>query len=84
MRALRGELVRDAQLWRRRPGLPDELHSVNSSPIRDAFGAITAAVSVGRDVTQAHAAREALAQSAASAAVKPAAEVEAFNGALTA
>jgi diguanylate cyclase (GGDEF)-like protein/PAS domain S-box-containing protein len=64
-RALRGELVRDAQLVRRQPGLPDEFHSVNSSPIRDASGAITAAVSVGRDVTQANAAREALAQSEA-------------------
>lgn len=65
MRALKGENVRDADFVRRQPGKADEWHSVNSSPIRDASGQIKAAVSVGRNVTEAKRAQEALVHSEA-------------------
>jgi len=59
-RALSGESVHDVEFIRRIPGEPDQIHSVNSAPIRDAAGVVRAAVSVGRDVTKAKAARQAL------------------------
>ncbi len=59
-RALAGQSVRDAEFVRRFPGQPDQIHSVNSSPIRDASGVVRAAVSVGRDITKSKAAQQAL------------------------
>jgi len=59
-RALAGESVRDVELIRRVPGEPDQVHSVNSSPIRDASGVVRAAVSVARDITNAKAAQRSL------------------------
>ena len=59
-RALSGETVRDLEFIRRIPGEPDQIHSVNSAPIRDGAGVVRAAVSVGRDVTKAKAAQRAL------------------------
>jgi len=62
-RALRGEVVEDLELVVRMPGAPEQFASVNSAPIRDASGEIVAAVSVGRDVTAAKRAQNALARS---------------------
>ena len=59
-RALSGEVVSDAELIRRVPGELDQIHNVNAAPIRDAWGAIVAAVSVGRDVTKAKQAQQAV------------------------
>ena len=59
-RALVGDTVRDAEFIRRVPGEPDQVHSVNSSPIRDAAGVVRAAVSVGRDITKSKAAQQTL------------------------
>ena len=59
-RALSGESVRDVEFIRRVPGQPDQIHSVNSSPIRDASGAVRAAVSVGRDITKSKVAQQTL------------------------
>jgi diguanylate cyclase (GGDEF)-like protein/PAS domain S-box-containing protein len=59
-RALLGHSVRDEEFVRRFPGEPEQTHSVNSSPIRDAAGVVRGAVSVGRDVTKAKAAQKAL------------------------
>jgi diguanylate cyclase (GGDEF)-like protein/PAS domain S-box-containing protein len=59
-RALLGVPVRDVELIRRSPGEPEQIYSVNSSPIRDASGVVRAAVSVGRDVTKSKAAQQAL------------------------
>ena len=59
-RALRGETVTDTELVRRFAGEPDQIHNVNAAPIRDAWGAIVAAVSVGRDVTRAKQAQQQL------------------------
>ncbi|MES1175982.1 MAG: diguanylate cyclase [Myxococcales bacterium] len=59
-RALSGSIVTDTELIRRIPGEPDQIHNVNAAPIRDAWGAIIAAVSVGRDVTKAKQAQQAL------------------------
>jgi len=59
-RALAGETVRDVEFMRRAPSEPDQVYSVNSSPIRDASGVIRAAVSVGRDVTKSRAAQQIL------------------------
>jgi PAS domain-containing protein len=60
-RALLGFSVRDVELIRRLPGEPEQIISVNSSPIRDASGVVRAAVSVGRDVTSVGAQRSAAA-----------------------
>jgi len=59
-RALAGETVRDVELIRRIEGEPDQIHSVNSSPIRDAAGTVRASVSVGRDVTKSRIAQQTL------------------------
>jgi len=59
-RALAGETVRDVELLRRVEGEPDQVYSVNSSPIRDSSGTVRAAVSVGRDVTKSRAAQQTL------------------------
>jgi diguanylate cyclase (GGDEF)-like protein/PAS domain S-box-containing protein len=59
-RALEGFSVCDVELIRRLPGEPEQIHSVNSSPIRDASGVVRAAVSVGRDVTKSKAAQQTL------------------------
>ena len=59
-RAMAGETVRDVEFIRRVPGEPDQIHSVNSSPIRDASGVVRAAVSVGRDVTKSKMAQQTL------------------------
>ncbi|MEO6602366.1 MAG: GAF domain-containing protein, partial [Polyangiaceae bacterium] len=64
-RALSGEIVHDTELIRRVPGEPDQIHNVNAAPIRDAWGAIIAAVSVGREVTKAKQAQQALERSEA-------------------
>jgi diguanylate cyclase (GGDEF)-like protein len=57
--------VRDLEVVRRLPGAGETFHSVNASPLRDAFGTIFGAVSVGRDVTAARAAQRALARNEA-------------------
>lgn len=59
-RALCGEVVTDIELVRRVPGQPDQIHNVNAAPIRDPWGAIIAAVSVGRDVTKSKQAQQAV------------------------
>ena len=64
-RALAGETVRDVEFLRRIPGEPDQIHSVNSSPIRDAAGVVHAAVSVGRDITKSKSAQQSLERSEA-------------------
>lgn len=65
MRALAGEVVRDTEMVRRLPGLAEQSFRVNSSLIRGASGEILAVISVGRENTQARAARHALASSEA-------------------
>lgn len=64
-RALAGEVVRDTEVIRRLPGMVEQSFRVNSSLIRDASGALLAVVSVGRENTQARAARRALISSEA-------------------
>lgn len=64
-RALAGEVVRDTEVVRRFPGSVEQSFRVNSSLIRDGSGGIQAVVSVGRENTQARAARQALASSEA-------------------
>jgi diguanylate cyclase (GGDEF)-like protein/PAS domain S-box-containing protein len=64
-RAFAGEVVRDTEMVRRLPGLPEQSFRVNSSLIRNASGEPLAVVSVGRENTQARAARQALASSEA-------------------
>jgi len=59
-RALSGAVVTDTELVRRISGEPDRIYNVNASPVRDAAGAIIAAVSVGRDVTRAKQAQQTL------------------------
>ena len=51
-RALRGEVVKEANLRCRRAGACDSYLSVNSAPIRDASGRIVAAVSTIHDVSE--------------------------------
>ncbi len=65
VRALGGETVRDFEVVTLQAGQAPVWRSLNSSPIRDASGAVRAAVNVGRDVTRAKTARDELAQSEA-------------------
>jgi diguanylate cyclase (GGDEF)-like protein/PAS domain S-box-containing protein len=65
MRALAGETVRDVEVVSRLPGQQEQSFRVNSWPIYDSTGAISAAVSVGRENTKARQARQALLDSEA-------------------
>lgn len=58
--ALSGAVVTEMELIRRTSGAPERFHTVNAAPVRDAAGAIIAAVSVGRDVTRAKQAQQTL------------------------
>ncbi|MBV9946213.1 MAG: diguanylate cyclase, partial [Myxococcales bacterium] len=62
-RALRGERVRDQELFIRSPLQPEgRWYSVNATPLVDGAGAVCGAVAVGRDVTDLRAARSELEQ----------------------
>ena len=54
IRALRGESVRQAELYVNRPDAPPRWLSMNASPMRDHHGKIRGAVLVARDVTELH------------------------------
>jgi diguanylate cyclase (GGDEF)-like protein len=62
-RALRGEMVRDAELFIRSAERPEgRWYSVNATPLFDPEGLVCGAVAVGRDVTVVRAARSELKQ----------------------
>jgi diguanylate cyclase (GGDEF)-like protein/PAS domain S-box-containing protein len=62
-RALRGEIVRDVELFIRSADRPKgRWYSVNAAPLIDAEGLVCGAVAVGRDVTYVRAARSELQQ----------------------
>lgn len=65
LRALRGEELRDVEMVIRGAGGEPRHLSINASPLRDDCGAVYAAVGVGRDVTVARQAQQALARSEA-------------------
>jgi diguanylate cyclase (GGDEF)-like protein len=63
LRALRGEIVRDVEIFVRSDQEPDgRFYSVNASPLLDAGGLVCGAVEVGRDVTELRAAHSELQQ----------------------
>ena len=65
VRALGGEELRDVEMVIRAPGNQLRHLSINAAPLRDDNGNVYAAVGVGRDVTAARQAQQALARSEA-------------------